>query len=149
MPLYLVVDPPADLAISKEEIFGPILPVLSYSTVEEAVLHVNSDERPLALYAFSQNEKDVDYILKNTKAGGTTINACALHAAIPDLGFGGTGTSGMGRHHGLEGFREFTNPRGIVHRGTEQDLVAAFGAPYAVGVAIADHAFAEAAKAAA
>lgn len=78
MPLTLVVDPSKDLAISKEEVFGPILSIIPYDNLEGAVAHVNSDERPLALYFYSENEKEIEYVLKNTKAGGTTINSAAL-----------------------------------------------------------------------
>lgn len=125
MPLVLVVDPSKDLAITREEIFGPILPVIPYDALEQAVAEVNADERPLGLYVFGKDEKDIDYVLKNTKSGGAAVNACAVQAALPSLGFGGTGNSGMGRHHGFEGFREFSNPKGIVRRGTAPDLLAA------------------------
>lgn len=95
MPLSLVLDPAASLGISKEEIFGPILPVLSYDKLEEAIAHVNADERPLALYIFGDDEEKINYVIDNTKAGGTSVNACALQAALPSLGFGGIGNSGM------------------------------------------------------
>lgn len=78
MPLTLVLNPGKDLAISKEEVFGPILSIIPYDTLEEAVAHVNSDERPLALYFYSESEEEIDYVIKNTKAGGTTINSAAL-----------------------------------------------------------------------
>lgn len=95
MPLSLIIDPSADLAVSKEEIFGPILPILSYDAIEDAVAHVNADERPLALYIFSEDDEQIDWVVKNTKSGGTTVNACALQGAMPSLGFGGIGNSGM------------------------------------------------------
>lgn len=94
MPLSLIVNPAPTLQLSREEIFGPILPIISYSTLEKAVEHVNNDERPLALYVFGEGD-EVDFVIKNTKSGGTAVNSCALQAALPSLGFGGIGNSGM------------------------------------------------------
>ena len=75
--------------------------------------------------------------MRSTISGGAAVNACALQGALPSLGFGGSGTSGMGRHHGIEGFREFSNQRGVVVRG-EGDMINAFYAPYAKASAIVD-----------
>lgn len=125
MPLTLVLDPKKDLKIMTEEIFGPILPIIPYDTLESAVDEVNAGARPLGLYIFSDVEKEVAFVVNNTRSGGLSVNACAIQAALPSLGFGGSGNSGMGRHHGLEGFREFSNPRGIFRRGTDPDLLAA------------------------
>lgn len=96
MPLTLVLNPSKDLTIMKEEIFGPILPIVTYEKLETAVEGVNAGERPLGLYVFSDDEKLVDYVVNNTKSGGVSINACAAQAALPSLGFGGSGNSGMG-----------------------------------------------------
>ena len=75
-------------------------------------------DRPLGLYVFSDDPATVDSVLGDTISGGAAVNTCALQGAIPALGFGGVGASGMGRHHGIEGFREFSNQRGVVTRGT-------------------------------
>jgi coniferyl-aldehyde dehydrogenase len=137
MPMYLVIDPPKDLGLMREEIFGPILPLLVYEEVDEAVAHVNAGERPLGLYVFGDDEAVIDHVLANTISGGVVVNACALQGALPSLGFGGNGMSGMGRHHGIDGFREFSNQRGVVVRGTG-DVIKAFYAPYSNAAALID-----------
>jgi coniferyl-aldehyde dehydrogenase len=129
VPLVLVVDPPPHLRIMQEEVFGPILPVVPYDDIDDAVAQVNAGERPLGLYVFSQDAQAAEDVLRRTTSGGACVNVCALQGALPSLGFGGVGQSGSGRHHGVEGFREFSNPRGVVVRGTG-DLADAFLPPY-------------------
>jgi coniferyl-aldehyde dehydrogenase len=129
LPMSLVLDPPDDIALMQEEIFGPILPVKAYDALDDAVGYVNAGERPLALYVFSKNEQVSDDVLRRTTSGGACVNAAAVHGALPSLPFGGIGRSGSGRHHGIEGFREFSNPRGVFVRG-EGDLIEAFAPPY-------------------
>ncbi|GAC1530305.1 MAG: coniferyl aldehyde dehydrogenase [Acidimicrobiales bacterium] len=129
LPLSLVVDPPDQIGIMTEEIFGPILPIKPYDSLDEALAWVNAGERPLALYVFTKDDAVADRVLSQTISGGACVNACAMHGAMPSLGFGGSGQSGMGRHHGIEGFREFSNPKGVFVRG-EGDLSAAFCPPY-------------------
>jgi coniferyl-aldehyde dehydrogenase len=128
MPLFLVIDPPSDLRLMQEEIFGPILPIVPYDDVAQAVRMVNAGERPLGLYVFGEDQHLIEGILSHTTSGGAAINACAIQGALPSLAFGGVGMSGMGRHHGIEGFREFSNPRGVVVRGTG-DVIDAFYPP--------------------
>jgi coniferyl-aldehyde dehydrogenase len=147
LPLVLVVDPPKDLRIMKEEVFGPILPVIPYDDLDEALAEVNVGERPLGLYVYSKDSEIAESVLRQTTSGGACVNICALQGALPSLGFGGIGQSGSGRHHGIEGFREFSNPRGVVVRGTG-DLADAFLPPYgATAQAIVDGVFALAAAA--
>ena len=129
MPLSLVIDPPDDLPLMQEEIFGPILPIKAYDDLDEAIDHVNAGERPLALYAFAKNETVAEEILRRTTSGGACVNAAAVHGALPSLPFGGTGHSGFGRHHGIDGFREFSNLRAVFVRG-DGDLIEAFAPPY-------------------
>ena len=129
LPMSIVLDPPDDLALMQEEIFGPILPVKPYDELDEAIGHVNAGERPLALYVFSKDEQVADDVLRRTTSGGACVNAAAVHGALPSLPFGGIGQSGSGRHHGVEGFREFSNLRGVFVRG-EGDLIEAFAPPY-------------------
>ena len=129
LPMSIVLDPPDDIALMQEEIFGPILPVKAYDALDEAVGYVNAGERPLALYVFSKDEQVADDVLQRTTSGGACVNAAAVHGALPSLPFGGIGQSGSGRHHGIEGFREFSNPRGVFVRG-EGDLIEAFAPPY-------------------
>ena len=144
LPLSLVVDPPDGLRILQEEIFGPILPVVAYDDLDEAIAIVNAGERPLGLYVYSNDSDVADHVLANTTSGGACVNVCALQGALPSLGFGGIGNSGTGRHHGIDGFREFSNPRGVVVRGTD-DVADAFLPPYGpLARAVVDGAFAAA-----
>ncbi|HVR89820.1 MAG TPA: aldehyde dehydrogenase family protein [Novosphingobium sp.] len=138
MPISLVIDPPVDLRIMREEIFGPLMPVVPYDDLDEAIEWINAGERPLGLYVFGENEIDTDRVLSETSSGGAAVNTCALQGGLPSLAFGGSGNSGMGRHHGIEGFREFSNPRGIVVRGKEGDHIDAFYAPYSKAAAMVD-----------
>lgn len=116
MPFHLVINPPPDSAVMREEIFGPILPILTYRTTRDIIDRIQGGDRPLGLYVFSQNRAFIDEVTRNTHSGGVSINAIAAQAAMPSMGFGGVGASGMGRHHGEEGFRDFSNPRGYFER---------------------------------
>jgi coniferyl-aldehyde dehydrogenase len=129
LPMSIVIDPPGDLALMQEEIFGPILPVKAYDDLDEAVEFVNAGERPLALYVFAKDEGVADDVLRRTTSGGACVNSAGVHGALPSLPFGGVGQSGTGRHHGVEGFREFSNPRAVFVRG-EGDMIEAFAPPY-------------------
>ena len=145
LPISLVIDPPDDLALMQEEIFGPVLPIKAYETLDEAIDFVNAGERPLALYVFAKDEDVANDVLRRTTSGGASVNAAAVHGALASLPFGGIGQSGSGRHHGIEGFREFSNMRGVFVRG-EGDLIEAFGPPYGpTAQAVVDAAFAGAA----
>ena len=117
MPFYVVVNPPMQLKMMQEEIFGPILPVISYKNVEDVIQYINQNDKPLGLYIYSENQAFIDKITQNTQSGGVSINALAMQAALPSMAFGGTGGSGMGVHHGEEGFKEFSNPRGHFVKG--------------------------------
>ena len=144
LPLSLVIDPPDGLRIMREEIFGPILPVVAYDDLDAAVATINAGDRPLGLYVYSSDERVADRVLAQTTSGGACVNVCALQGALPALGFGGVGHSGTGRHHGVDGFREFSNPRGVVVRGTG-DLADAFLPPYGpLAQAVVEGAFAAA-----
>jgi coniferyl-aldehyde dehydrogenase len=141
LPMTLVLDPPDNTGVMREEIFGPILPVKPYDDIAEAIEHVNSGERPLALYVFAKDEDVANDVLRRTTSGGACVNAAAVHGALPSLPFGGIGQSGSGRHHGIEGFREFSNLRGVFVRG-EGDMIEAFAPPYGVEAqAVVDAAF--------
>jgi coniferyl-aldehyde dehydrogenase len=112
----LVVDPPADLALMNEEIFGPILPVLPYDSLDEAIAWVNDHPRPLALYLFSYDDDAVAKVTDETIAGGMAVNETLMHFGVEDLPFGGVGPSGMGHYHGPEGFETFTKKKPIFHQ---------------------------------
>jgi coniferyl-aldehyde dehydrogenase len=142
MRISLVIDPAPDSRIVKEEIFGPILPVSPYDDVDNAVSMINAGDRPLGVYVFGDNQDLIDRVLRNTTSGGATVNTCAIQGGLPSLAFGGIGTSGMGRHHGVEGFREFSNQRGVVVRGTD-DNIDVFCAPYSKAAQLVEAAFAQ------
>lgn len=98
-----------DSAVLKEEIFGPVLPVLAYDNLEEALEWINARPRPLALYLFERDRKIVAHVLMHTVSGGVTVNDTFLHVAPESLPFGGVGASGMGAYHGEAGFRTFSH----------------------------------------
>jgi coniferyl-aldehyde dehydrogenase len=140
MPLFMVVDPPEDADVLNEEVFGPLLPVKPYDSLDEALEFVNDGERPLGLYAFTYDDGTAERIERETVSGGYCRNTAAVQGALPALGFGGIGNSGMGRHHGIEGFREFSNLRGVFVRGEGDNLdvlVAPYGEKAAAVVAAA------------
>jgi aldehyde dehydrogenase (NAD+) len=109
----VVTDIPMDCDLMQEEIFGPVLPVVSYSTLEEAIAIVNSKEKPLALYIYSNRQKTIDTIINNTRAGGTCINHNAVNFFNINLPFGGSNNSGIGKSHGFFGFEAFSNARSV------------------------------------
>lgn len=100
----------------QEEIFGPILPVLVYDTLDEAVQTVNQKSKPLALYLFSRKNEAIEKVLREIPFGGGTINDTLIHIATPYLPFGGVGTSGMGNYHGKAGFDTFTHYKSVMKR---------------------------------
>ncbi|CAN5398692.1 coniferyl aldehyde dehydrogenase [soil metagenome] len=106
-----------EMRIAKEEIFGPILPILSYKTVDDAINYVNARPRPLALYFFTHDDENKTRVLSRTTSGNVTINGTFSHIAQDDLSFGGVGESGMGAYHGIEGFRTLSHAKGIYEQG--------------------------------
>ncbi len=107
-PPVLLLDAPDDATVLQEEIFGPLLPVVTYDTVDDAIAYVNARPRPLALYLFERDRRAIDQVMAQTVAGGVTINDTLLHIAQEDLPFGGVGASGMGAYHGKAGFETFS-----------------------------------------
>ena len=116
LPLHLVFDAPPTLRVVREEIFGPVLPVISYERTEQAIAHVNAGERPLALYWFGNDEVERERVLRQTLAGGVTVNDTLMHIGQEELPFGGVGASGMGAYHGEWGFRAFSKETGVYHQ---------------------------------
>ncbi len=112
----LIVDPEPDSAVMSEEIFGPILPIVTVADVDEAMRFVNARPKPLALYAFTSSDETADRILAGTSSGGGCVNHTLLHFAPPELPFGGVGASGIGRYHGKAGFDELSNLRGVLRK---------------------------------
>ncbi len=103
-----------DSPVMQEELFGPILPVLSFKNLEEAIRIIQRKEKPLALYIFSEREDRIQKILKNTSSGGVVINGVVAHLSNSNLPFGGVNHSGMGSYHGHFGFKAFSHERGVL-----------------------------------
>lgn len=116
MALHLVLHAKDDCALMQEEIFGPILPIRTYETLDEAIAYVNDHPRPLALYFFDHDQKRIDKILRETTSGGVSVNETMLHVAQDDLPFGGVGPSGMGHYHAREGFDAFTKKKPVFYQ---------------------------------
>ena len=113
---HLVLNMPIGCALQVREIFGPILPVIGYATLDEVVQGINSTPTPLAFYAFSHDERVVDDLVRRTRSGGVAINDALFHAAQHSLPFGGLGESGMGHYHGYDGFVTFSKMRPIFYQ---------------------------------
>jgi acyl-CoA reductase-like NAD-dependent aldehyde dehydrogenase len=113
LPPTLLIDVPPHCAVMQEEIFGPLLPVVGYHTLDDALAYVNARPRPLALYYFDHNRARIDRVLNETIAGGVTINDTILHIAQDNLPFGGVGPSGMGHYHGHDGFATFSKKKPV------------------------------------
>lgn len=111
-----------DAACMQEEIFGPILPVIGYDDLKQAISYINSQPKPLALYIFSENKKMINTIIESTASGGVSINDTISHIINPHLPFGGIGTSGMGNYHGKYSFNTFSHQRSILQKTTKLKL---------------------------
>ncbi len=105
-----------DDEIMKDEIFGPILPVLSFSEINEAIEYVKHQPKPLACYVYSKNKKQIQKILKEVSFGGGCINDGVMHLSNNNLPFGGVGASGLGNYHGKFGFDAFSHKKGVLHK---------------------------------
>lgn len=109
-------------SVMKEEIFGPILPVLTFTNIEDALYNIKSMEKPLALYYFGENEKMQQQVMEYVSFGGGSINDTLYHLANPHLPFGGVGNSGMGSYHGQHSFDTFSHKKGILKQTTKFDM---------------------------
>lgn len=117
IPPTLLTDVSLNSPIMEDEIFGPIMPLLSYKNLDTVIEYIQKNPKPLALYVFSKNNKTIKKVLKSTTAGGTAINHVVLHLANPHLPFGGVGPSGMGSYHGEFGFKAFSHERSVLKQG--------------------------------
>lgn len=132
IPPYLVLNTSDDMLLMQEEIFGPILPVIPYDDLAEVIDYINSNERPLALYLYSNDKAVQDRVIHNTLSGGMCLNDSMLHVAQHDMPFGGIGNSGMGHYHGKEGFIEFSKLRPIFKQAKKSGILA-LAPPYGEG----------------
>ncbi|MDT4872208.1 Coniferyl aldehyde dehydrogenase [compost metagenome] len=113
---HLVFNVRDDMQLMQEDIFGPLLPVLSYRRLEDAVDYINAHERPLALYLFDDDSGRVQQVFRQTLSGGVSVNSVMLHVLQENLPFGGVGNSGLGHYHAEEGFQTFSKMRPIFYQ---------------------------------
>ena len=129
LPPTAIVGAAAELPLMREEIFGPLLPIVPYTDLDAAIAYVNERERPLALYLFDTDRGRIERVLDNTVSGGVTVNDTILHIAQDSLPFGGVGASGMGHYHGREGFLAFSKLK-PVFRQSRLNAMGLFKPPY-------------------
>jgi len=110
----VLCDVPTDSAVMKEEIFGPLMPIVTYKHLDEAIVFINKREKPLALYLFSYNKKNQKRVLEETSSGALVFNDCVIHHTNPNLPFGGINNSGLGSYHGKYGFDAFSHEKAIL-----------------------------------
>jgi aldehyde dehydrogenase (NAD+) len=118
----VLVGPDADEPAMTEEIFGPVLPVVAFDSLDEAIGFVNSRPKPLALYVFSRSKSDSRRVVDEIPAGGAVVNHIALHCLVPSLPFGGVGASGMGAYHGKWGFQSLSHRKSVLAKTFKPDL---------------------------
>ena len=126
---HLVLDAPADCELMQREIFGPILPLRGYRSLDEVIMAVNAGDRPLAVYPFSHDTAVIQRVLDQVMSGGVSVNDALMHVGQHDLPFGGVGPSGMGHYHGREGFETFSKLRPVFQQAPVSALKF-FGPPY-------------------
>lgn len=134
-PTILVDVKPTDL-VMQEEIFGPIFPIVTISNAYEAIKLIKSKDKPLALYIFSNIQKDIDLIIENVSCGGMCVNETIMHLAVDNLPFGGVGGSGMGNYHGKYSFDTFSHKKSCLHKnygGLGEKLASSRYPPYSEG----------------
>ncbi len=125
----VIVDPDLESNLMTEEIFGPVLPIVSVVSVDEAIEFVNARPKPLALYVFTQSSTTADLLLRRTSSGGACVNHAVVHILPDGLPFGGVGPSGMGAYHGRTGFDAFSHHKSVVRKKTRPDMPLLY-APY-------------------
>jgi coniferyl-aldehyde dehydrogenase len=116
MPLTIVRNPTDDMKVMQEEIFGPVMPIKTYKTVDEAIDYVNAHDRPLGLYYFGSDSSEEQKVLTRTISGGVTVNDVIFHIAMEELPFGGIGPSGMGSYMGHDGFKTFSHAKSVLNQ---------------------------------
>jgi aldehyde dehydrogenase (NAD+) len=117
----VVVDPGPDDSVMADEIFGPILPIITVDSTEQAVAFVNSRPKPLALYVFTGSQQKGRDLIDRMPSGGAVINHIAMHCLVPQLPFGGVGASGMGAYHGQWGFEALSHRRAVLSKPAKPD----------------------------
>ena len=133
----IILDPTDDMKVMQDEIFGPVLPVKTYKSVDEVIGYINAKARPLGLYYFGEDAGEKERVLTRTTSGGVTINDTIMHIAMEELPFGGVGPSGMGAYHGHDGFRQFSHRKAVYQQPTSKMVdgqLANMRAPYGEGI---------------
>ncbi len=130
MPPVILENISEEMLVMKEEIFGPILPVITYTDLAEVINYTNSQPKPLSLYFFSRSHKNQERILQRTSSGNVVINDCVLQFAHPGLAFGGVGQSGFGKSHGKDGFLAFSNKKTVLKQRVGLTAAKLFYPPY-------------------
>ena len=134
MPLTILRNVNDDMKVMQDEIFGPILPVMTYDSIDQAIDYVNDHDRPLGLYYFGNDKAEEEKVLSRTISGGVTVNDVLFHNAMEDLPFGGVGPSGMGNYHGIDGFKTFSHARAVYRQsGLDVGKLSGFKPPYGKG----------------
>ena len=121
----LILNPTEEMAVMREEIFGPLMPVKTYNSLDEVLAYINGHDTPLALYYFGQDKAEEQRLLGHTRSGGVTVNDVMLHAAQDDLPFGGVGASGQGAYRGQDGFKRFSHARAVFSQSKQVSKLAA------------------------
>ncbi len=119
-----------EMDLMMNEIFGPVLPIFTYTDINQVVEEISRQERPLALYIYSKNRKNINFIINNTRAGGTCINHSAMHFFNNNLPFGGVNNSGIGKAHGEFGFKDFSNERAVLNQWSPISAIEQMMPPY-------------------
>jgi aldehyde dehydrogenase (NAD+) len=117
----VILDPGPSDAVMSDEIFGPILPIITVDSVSEAVDFVRHRPRPLALYVFTETPELAEDVIDRTESGGAVVNHAIMHCLVPQLPFGGIGPSGMGAYHGWWGFEALSHRRAVLTKSTRPD----------------------------
>ena len=129
-PPHLVLNVTEDMVLMQREIFGPLLPIKTYRDTEEVVTYINSHDRPLAIYPFTNDRALQDLYITRVMSGGVSVNEGILHVAQHDIPFGGVGASGMGHYHGYEGFVTFSKMRPVFYQAPFSSIQMLFQPPY-------------------
>lgn len=126
----IIADVPEDASVNEEEIFGPVLPVLTFESLDEAIQTVNRKPKPLSLYLFSNQSAEIDKVMKETSAGTCCVNEAAIHFLHSNLPFGGVNNSGIGKSHGYHGFLAFSNEKPVLKQKRGFTSIQVFYPPY-------------------
>ena len=126
----MIINPNDEMLVMQEEIFGPIMPIKTYTKIDQVIDYINHHDRPLGLYYFGHNRSEEDLIVKNTVSGGMALNDVIFQFVQDDIPFGGIGPSGMGHYHGIEGFKTFSHARGVYKQTRIEAMLKLMRPPY-------------------